>query len=156
MRPSVEVGKLVPDFSAKSSSGNELKLSDYKGRTVVLYFYPKDNTPGCTLEGQDFNSLYARFDAAGAVILGVSKDSVQSHCKFIEKFGFKFELLSDEDTELCKLFGVFKEKSLYGRKFMGIERSTFIIDRSGILAAEYRQVKVAGHAQEVLEKVKSL
>jgi peroxiredoxin Q/BCP len=118
---------------------------------VVLYFYPKDDTPGCTLEGRDFNAHYAKFARKGAVILGVSRDNLRSHEKFCDKFGFKFDLLSDEDEKLCTLFGVMKEKNMYGKKVWGIERSTFLIGRDGVLAREWRKVQVQGHAGEVLE-----
>ena len=117
----------------------------------MLYFYPKDKTPGCTLEGQDFRDLHAAFKKAGTLVLGVSKDSVASHEKFRDKMKFPFDLLSDEDEKVCELFDVWKEKSMYGRKFMGIERSTFLIDAGGVLRQEWRKVKVQGHADEVLD-----
>jgi thioredoxin-dependent peroxiredoxin len=152
----VEVGSAVPNFLAHSSSGADIKLSDLAGKKVVLYFYPKDDTPGCTLEGNDFNRLRDQFKAMNAVVFGVSRDSVNSHCKFISKYGFKFELLSDDQENLCRLFDVIKEKNMYGKKVMGIERSTFIIDENSKLIAEYRKVKADGHAQAVLEHLKSL
>jgi peroxiredoxin Q/BCP len=152
----VDVGSLVPDFKSISASGKEVKLSDYAGKKIVLYFYPKDDTPGCTIEGVDFNNLKPQFDSNNTVVLGVSRDNVKSHCKFIDKFGFRFDLLSDENEELCKLFDVIKEKNMYGKISMGIERSTFIIDENGKLAKEYRKVKAVGHAQEVLDYVKSM
>lgn len=144
------VGDPVPDFTVASSSGQSLSLKDLKGKKVVLYFYPKDNTPGCTLEGQEFNRLLPQFQKKKAVVFGVSRDSLSSHQKFIDKCGFRFDLLSDEDESLCQLFDVIKEKNMYGRKVMGIERSTFILDEKGKLMAEFRKVKAEGHAAEVL------
>lgn len=146
----------VKDFSAPTNGGGTFKLSDYKGRTVVLYFYPKDSTPGCTQEGIDFAALHDEFVKAGAVVAGVSRDSVKSHDKFCEKHGFPFALLSDEDEALCTQFDVIKMKNMYGKQVRGIERSTFVIDGAGRLAREWRGVKVAGHAAEVLELVRSL
>ena len=122
----------------------------------MLYFYPKDNTPGCTQEGQDFRDLHAEFQAAGAQILGVSRESIRSHENFKAKFEFPFELLSDPDETLCKAYDVMKEKNMYGRKYMGVERSTFVIDPQGMLRHEWRKVKVKGHAQAVLDAVKSI
>lgn len=147
---------MVPDFSAKSSSGQNVRLSDLKGKKVILYFYPKDNTPGCTLEGIDFNRLLPEFQKLNTVVFGVSRDSISSHCKFRDKFGFKFELLSDEDESLCRLFDVIKEKNMYGKKVMGIERSTFVIDENQSLRAEFRKVKADGHAEEMLKFIQSL
>lgn len=152
----VAEGTKVPDFTVASSDGGEFQLSDKKGKKVVLYFYPKDNTPGCTLEGQEFNKLLPQFKKAGAEVYGVSRDSLKSHGKFIDQCGFKFDLLSDEDEELCQLFDVIKEKNMYGRKVIGIERSTFIIDEAGRLAGEFRKVKAAGHAAAILDIVKKL
>jgi peroxiredoxin Q/BCP len=151
----VKVGKKVPNFSAPSTSGH-WRLSDSKGKIRVLYFYPKDNTPGCTREGSDFRDLEPKFRKAGAIIVGVSRDPLQSHEKFRAKMGFPFTLLSDEDGSVCQLFDVIREKNLYGRKFMGIERSTFVIDGNGVLRHEWRKVKVPGHAQEVLDAVEAL
>lgn len=139
-----------------AASGHDIQLSDFAGKKVILYFYPKDDTPGCTIEGIDFNNLKSQFDALNTVIMGVSRDSVKSHCKFRDKFGFKFELLSDEEEVLCKLFDVIKEKNMYGKKVMGIERSTFIIDENQKLAAEFRKVKADGHAQAMLDYIKSM
>jgi peroxiredoxin Q/BCP len=158
---SVEVGKKVPAFSLPRSDGSLWKTADlFSGKNgagnLVLYFYPKDMTPGCTLEGQDFRDLHAAFKRAKTTVLGVSKDSCERHAKFRAKEKFQFELLSDEDETVCRLFDVIREKSLYGRKFMGIERSTFLIDASGKLAREWRKVRVKGHAAEVLEAAKSL
>ena len=145
----------VEDFEVESTLG-KFRLSDHAGHAVVLYFYPKDNTPGCTTEGLQFRDLYQKFLKQGAVVAGVSRDSLKSHANFSDKMGFRFPLLSDPDEALCKLFDVIREKTLYGRKYMGIERSTFLIDAQGVLRREWRKVKVAGHAEEVLEAAKSL
>ena len=153
---SVTVGKKVPNFSLPATGEQTIKLSALKGQKVVLYFYPKDSTPGCTTEGQDFRDQQTKFKRAGAVVLGVSRDSMKSHEKFKEKQGFNFDLLSDEDEELCNLFDVIKEKNMYGKKVMGIERSTFLIDEKGVLQKEWRKVKVPGHVEEVLQAVKDL
>jgi len=147
------LNRVVADFKAASTGNKTVRLKDLRGKKVVLYFYPKDSTPGCTTEGQDFRDLHAKFKRRNAVIFGISKDSMASHDKFREKHGFPFDLLSDPDGALCKQFDVIKEKSLYGRKFMGIERSTFLIGEDGKLKAEWRKVKVKGHAQEVLDAV---
>jgi peroxiredoxin Q/BCP len=146
----------VPAFRAASTAGGEFSLQDAKGKTLVLYFYPKDATSGCTVEAQEFRDLHDKFKRAGAMVLGVSRDSLKSHEKFRDKEALPFHLLSDPEETLCGLFDVIKEKSLYGRKYMGIERSTFLIDGSGVLRREWRKVKVAAHAQEVLEAVRSL
>jgi thioredoxin-dependent peroxiredoxin len=151
----LELDKKVPAFS-RPSTGGSWKLSDAAGKKLILYFYPKDNTPGCTLEGQAFGELQAQFKKANAMILGVSPDALASHEKFKKKLSFPFELLSDEDRSLCEQFGVWKEKSMYGRKFMGVERSTFLIDEKGVLRREWRKVKVPGHAAAVLEAAKAL
>ena len=145
----VALEKKVPDFSAAATDG-EFRLSSFKGKAIVLYFYPKDNTPGCTTEGQDFSALHPKFKKAGAVIFGVSRDSLKSHAGFKEKMGFPFELISDPDEKLCELFGVMKMKNMYGKQVRGIERSTFLIDGDGKLRREWRGVKVPGHAEEVL------
>ncbi|RNF85137.1 peroxiredoxin [Montanilutibacter psychrotolerans] len=137
------------------SSGRTTTLGQYAGRWLVLYFYPKDSTPGCTTEGIDFNALLPQFDALGASVLGVSRDSIKSHQNFCAKQGFAFELVSDQDESLCNAFGVIKEKNMYGRKVLGIERSTFLIDPSGVIAWSWRPVKVAGHAQAVLDTLKA-
>jgi len=152
----VTLGKKVPDFRLPATGGREIRLADLKGSNVVLYFYPKDSTPGCTLEGQDFRDRHARFRRLNTVILGVSRDSLAAHEKFREKQNFPFELLSDADEKVCRLFDVIKEKNMYGRKVMGVERSTFLIDAAGVLRAEWRKVKVPGHADEVLAAVKAL
>lgn len=151
----VELDKKVPAFS-RPSTGGTWKLADAAGRKLVLYFYPRDNTAGCTVEGQAFAELAPQFKKAGVIIVGVSPDSISSHEKFKEKLSLPFELIADEDTSLCALFGVWKEKSMYGRKFMGVERSTFLIDEKGVLRREWRKVKVPGHAAAVLEAAKSL
>ena len=148
-------GKSVQDFSVPSSGGT-FRLSALRGSTVVLYFYPKDNTPGCTTEGMQFRDLHRKFVGAGARVFGISRDSLKSHESFKAKMKFPFELLSDADEKICEQFGVMKMKSLYGRKYRGIERSTFVIDKHGALAREWRGVKVPGHAQEVLDFVKTL
>lgn len=152
---SVELDAVVPDFTA-ASTGGEFRLADARGRTLVLYFYPKDNTPGCTTETSDFGRLYPQFRKAGAEVVGVSRDSLKSHAGFKEKLGIPFELLSDADEELCKLFGVIKMKNMYGKKVRGIQRSTFVIDAKGRLRREWRGVKVPNHAEQVLEYVRSL
>jgi len=152
----VTVGKKVPDFKLPATGEQEIALSDFRGKNVVLYFYPKDNTPGCTTEGQDFRDQINTFRRRNTVILGISRDSVKSHENFRQKQAFPFELLSDAEEKVCTLFDVIKEKNLYGRKVMGVERSTFLIDAQGVLAREWRKVKVPGHVDEVLEAVKSL
>lgn len=146
----IAVGKKVPDFNLPTTGGRQVTLKALKGRDVVLYFYPKDDTPGCTLEGKDFRDLHARFMRRDAVVLGVSRDSLKSHEKFCDKYGLTFDLLSDEDEKLCKLFDVIKMKNMYGKKVRGIERSTFLIGGDGKLRREWRKVKVEGHAAEVL------
>ena len=148
-------GKSVKDFSL-ASTGGDFRLSALRGTKVVLYFYPKDNTPGCTTEGLQFRDLHKQFVAAGAQVYGVSRDSVRSHEGFKAKMKFPFELLSDPDEKACTQFGVIRMKNMYGRKVRGIERSTFVIDPQGLLAREWRGVKVPGHAQEVLDFVKAL
>ncbi len=150
------VGKKVPDFSAVATSDTTVRLKDLKDQNVVIYFYPKDSTPGCTTEGQDFRDNYRKFRRAKTVILGVSRDSLKSHENFKEKQKFPFELMSDPDEKLCKLFDVIREKNMYGRKVIGIERSTFLIDDKGVLRQEWRKVKVKGHVEEVLDAVKAL
>lgn len=150
------VGKTAPPFHGPATGGQTLSLADLKGRNVVLYFYPKDSTPGCTTEGQDFRDASARFDALDTVILGVSRDSLKSHENFKSKQCFPFDLISDADGTICQQYDVIKEKSLYGKKYLGIERSTFLIDAKGVLRREWRKVKVKGHVAEVLEAVESL
>jgi peroxiredoxin Q/BCP len=150
------MNRVVADFTADATGDQKIRLKDLRGKNVVIYFYPKDSTPGCTTEGRDFSALHAKFKRAKTVILGVSRDSIASHEKFKEKQGFTFELLSDPDETLCRKFDVIHEKTLYGRKFMGVVRSTFLIDADGKLRQEWRKVKVAGHAEEVLAAVKAL
>ena len=152
---SVALGKEIPNFKAATTDEVPFELKDYKGRKVVIYFYPKDHTSGCTTEGLDFTKDIKKFKNANTEILGVSRESLDSHQKFIEKQNFKFPLLSDPDEVVCELFEVIKEKSMYGKKYMGIERSTFLIDEDGKLAHEWRKVKVPGHVDEVLKTVKS-
>jgi len=151
-----KIGSKIKDFSLPSSGGGTWSLKTAAGSKLVIYFYPKDMTSGCTRESQDFRDLYSAFRKAGVDIVGVSRDSVKSHDKFTEKEKLPFPLLSDEDERLCKLFDVIHEKSLYGRKYLGVERSTFLLDGTGILRREWRKVKVPGHAEEVLEAAKSL
>jgi thioredoxin-dependent peroxiredoxin len=153
---SVAAGKRIPAFSLPRSDGTSWKSADAQKSQLVLFFYPKAMTPGCTLEGQDFRDLHGAFQRAKTQVLGVSKDSCERQARFRAKEKFPFELLSDEDEKVCRLFDVIREKSLYGRKFMGIERSTFLFDAQGKLAREWRKVRVKGHAAEVLEAAKSL
>lgn len=152
----VMVGKAVPDFSILATGDKTVRLKDLKGKAIVLYFYPKDSTPGCTLEGQDFSRLYPSFQKENAEVYGISRDSLKSHENFKAKQNYCIDLLSDESEELCKIFGVVKMKNMYGRQVRGIERSTFVIAADGRLMKEWRGVKVDGHAQEVLDFVKSL
>jgi peroxiredoxin Q/BCP len=154
--PKVEPGAKVPAFSLPATGGDTWRLKDAAGRSLVIFFYPKDMTSGCTRESQDFRDLHAAFRKAGAQIVGISRDSIASHEKFKTKEALPFPLLSDENEEVCRLFDVIREKSLYGRKYLGIERSTFLVDSKGVLRQEWRKVKVPGHAEEVLEAAKSL
>jgi peroxiredoxin Q/BCP len=151
----LRVGSIVPDFTAQSTSGADFRLSNYKGKTVVLYFYPKDDTPGCTLEGHDFTRLKDNFSNINTVVFGISRDSIKSHQKFIQKCDFKIDLLSDTDEKICQLFDVIKEKNMYGKMVFGIERSTFIIDENQKLQAEFRKVKADGHAEEMLQYLRN-
>jgi len=144
-------GDKAPSFSLTSDSGKTISLKDFKGKTIVLYFYPKDMTPGCTQEACDFRDQQAKYKKAKTVVLGVSKDSVERHVKFRDKYELNFPLLSDEDGKVCEAYGVWKEKSLYGRKFMGIERTTFIIGPTGKVEKIFAKVKVKGHSEEILE-----
>ena len=150
------LGKKVADFSIPATGETTFRLSDHKGHPVVLYFYPKDNTPGCTVEGTDFRDLHKEFSKLEAVVAGISRDTLKSHEGFKAKMGFPFPLLSDADEKLCGLFGVIKMKNMYGKQVRGIERSTFLIGPDGKLAQEWRKVKVEGHAAEVLAAVKDL
>ena len=146
----------VADFSLPATGDQQFTLSAHRGRTVVLYFYPKDSTPGCTTEAQQFRDLHADFVAAGCVVAGISRDSIRSHENFKARQELPFALISDAEEQLCTQFGVIKQKKLYGKDVRGIERSTFVIDRKGVLQREWRGVKVPGHAQEVLDFVKTL
>lgn len=152
--PSVD--QPVADFTAKATSDLDIQLSQMNGKHLVIYFYPKDSTPGCTTEGQDFRDLYDEFQALNTDILGVSRDSLRSHENFRAKHSFPFQLISDPDETLCKHFDVIKLKKLYGKEYLGIDRSTFLIDKEGVLRQEWRKVKVKGHAAEVLERVKHI
>lgn len=149
-------GRSVPDFEAAATGDRTIRLSELQGRNVALYFYPKDNTPGCTLEGQDFRDHFSEFQALECIVLGVSRDSVRVHENFKGKQSFPFDLLSDSDEQLCELFDVMKMKTLYGKKVRGIERSTFLIDKEGNLAYVWRKVKVKGHVEAVLAKLGEL
>ena len=149
------LNQTIPQFSAQATTG-EITSEMFKDRYTVLYFYPKDNTSGCTMEGRDFAALYSQFKEAGCEVIGVSRDSIKSHNNFCSKQGFPFALISDSDESLCKAFDVIKLKKLYGREYMGIERSTFLINPEGVVCGERRKVKVAGHAQAVLDYLKSL
>jgi peroxiredoxin Q/BCP len=155
MAKTVGVGDKAPDFSLPDQGGRTIALKQFRGTPVVLYFYPKDNTPGCTKEACDFRDAEAAIRKTGAVVLGVSLDDEASHQKFITRYDLPFSLLCDEDAKVSKAFGVYKEKSMYGRTYWGIERSTFVIDGSGVIKAAYRKVKVNGHAGEVLAALKS-
>jgi len=152
----ISLNKKVPAFTADATGEQTLSLKDFKGKNLVIYFYPKDNTPGCTQEGQDFRDNYARFKRANSVILGVSRDSVRVHTGFKTKHEFPFDLLSDPEEVLCKLFDVIKLKKNYGREYMGIERSTFLLDGKGILRKEWRGIRVKGHVDDVLDATKKI
>ncbi len=156
MNAKVVLNQVVPDFELPATGGDNIRLASLRGKNVVIYFYPKDNTPGCTLEGQGFRDQHQAFATYDTVILGVSRDSVSSHEKFKAEQNFSFDLLSDADETLCKMFDVIKLKNMYGKEVMGIERSTFIIDGQGVLRQEWRKVKVEGHVAEVLEAIKGL
>ena len=149
-------GKKCPDFLVESTGDKKLSNGDFEGKNLVIFFYPKDNTPGCTLEGQDFRDNYEEFKKFNAEISGVSRDSIKSHVNFIEKQNFPFDLLSDPDEVMCKSFDVMREKSMYGKKYIGVDRSTFLIDSKGIIVKEWRSVKVKGHVLDVLEALKNI
>lgn len=153
---SVKIGNSIPNLTVATTQEPALKLRSLKGKKLVVYFYPKDSTPGCTTQGQNFRDLYNEFQKANCEILGVSRESIRSHNNFIAKQEFPFDLISDPDEELCNAFDVIKEKNMYGRKYMGIERSTFVFDEKGKLRHEIRKVKVKGHVQQVLELVQEL
>lgn len=152
MADKLKLGQAVPDFQFDSTVGTERHLSDFKGQRVVIYFYPKDHTPGCTCEAENFRDTYAEFQRQGVVVLGVSRDSLNSHSKFAADLQLPFELISDKDETLCQLFDVIKPKTMYGKPVRGIERSTFLIDENGILTREWRGVKVPDHVQNILKE----
>jgi thioredoxin-dependent peroxiredoxin len=151
----VEQGKPAPDFTLADQQGKKVTLSKLKGSPVVLYFYPKDDTPGCTKEACDFRDSFADYKKAGAVILGVSPDDSDSHAKFTKKFDLPFPLLADDEKKVCEAYGVWKEKSMYGKKYMGVERTTFVIDKTGIVSQIFSKVKVDGHSAAVLDAIKA-
>ncbi|MNC07885.1 putative peroxiredoxin bcp [compost metagenome] len=153
MTKSIEIGHEVPDFTLPASTGGEISLSDYRGRKVLLYFYPKNMTPACTQEACEFRDAHDEISARGAVVLGISPDSLASHGKFTDKNSLPFPLLSDEDHQVSEMFGVWQLKKLYGKEFMGIVRSTFLIDEQGKLAAQWRKVRVKGHVEKTLEEL---
>jgi thioredoxin-dependent peroxiredoxin len=148
------VGRKAPSFTLPASTGDEVSLSDHAGKVVVLYFYPKDNTPGCTIEAQDFQAALPKLKRLGAVVLGVSKDSIASHCKFVDKFKLGFPLLSDPDAEVIDAYGAWGEKNMYGKKITGILRTTVVIDGNGVVSRVFPSVKVKGHVDEVVEAVR--
>jgi thioredoxin-dependent peroxiredoxin len=150
------LNRVAPDFKCPATGDKRIELKALRGKKVVLYFYPKDNTSGCTTQAEEFRDLHAKFKRAGAVILGVSRDSLASHEKFRDKLKLPFDLLSDPDETVCRKYEVIREKTLYGRKFMGVERSTFLIDEQGKLRREWRKVKVKGHAADVLDAARDL
>jgi thioredoxin-dependent peroxiredoxin len=152
----VTLNQPIADFEAQATSGQTISLAGLKGQQVVIYFYPKDSTPGCTTEGQGFRDQHAAFEAANTVVFGVSRDSLKSHENFKAKQAFSFELISDKDEALCQLFDVIKLKKLYGKEYLGVDRSTFLIDKEGVLRQEWRGVKVPGHVAAVLEKAQAL
>lgn len=152
----VAVGKKVPAFSLPATGDQTISSKDLAGRAYILYFYPRDNTPGCTTEGENFRDHYAKFKRRKVTVLGVSRDNLRSHERFRAKFDFPFDLLADEDEKLCAMFDVIKQKNMYGKKVRGIERSTFLIDADGKLQREWRKVKIDGHVEEVLEAIRDL
>jgi len=152
----LKISDAIPKLTVATTQNDSLKLSSFKGKKLVIYFYPKDNTPGCTTEGKDFSDAYKDFQKANTEILGVSRESIKSHQNFINKYGFPFDLISDPDEELCNAFDVIKEKNMYGKKYMGIERSTFVFNDKGKLVHEVRKVKVKGHVAEILDVVQAL
>lgn len=151
----VELNEIIPDFSLPSTDNKDFQLADYRGKNIIIYFYPKDNTPGCTQEGKAFRDHFAEFTALDTVVFGISRDSVKVHTNFREKHEFPFHLLSDSDEKACDLFDVIKLKKLYGREYMGIVRSTFLIDKKGVLRTIWSKVKVKNHIPEVLEEIRS-
>lgn len=157
-KPSIELtaGDKAPDFSMPANIGGQVSLAGFAGKPFVLYFYPKDDTPGCTIQAKDFRDMIKDFEAAGVTVIGVSKDSIASHEKFQKKFCLPFPLASDESGVVCEAYGTWKEKSMYGKKYMGIDRTTFLIDKTGKIARVWNKVKVDGHVKEVLEAAKGL
>ena len=153
--PPPKIGTKAPVFKGECTGKGKVNLAELKGKKVVLYFYPKDSTPGCTTEGQNFRDLHKIFIEENTVIFGLSRESIKSHENFKEKQSFPFELISDPEEKICDLYKVIKQKSMYGRKYMGIERSTFLIDEKGVLVQEWRKVKVTGHAEEVLQVIQT-
>jgi len=152
---SISIGDKIPNLTVATTQNEALELSSYAGKKLVMYFYPKDNTPGCTQEGKDFTEHYETFQALNTEIVGVSKDSLKKHSNFIEKYSFSFDLIADTEEELCQAMDVIKEKNMYGKKYMGIERSTFIFDETGVLTHEFRKVRVKGHIEAVIDAIKS-
>ena len=152
----IKIGKKVPEFNVLSTGDKTLKLSSLRGKNIIIYFYPRDATPGCTIEGQDFRDNIRKFSSRNTIILGVSRDTIASHEKFKKNQKFPFDLLSDKDEKLCKIFDVIKEKNMYGKIVFGIERSTFLIDGKGILRHEWRKVRVKDHVDDVLNVLKNL
>lgn len=150
------IGKTLPDLEVESSSGETVNLKDFKGHKTVLYFYPKDNTPGCTIQGNEFNSYLKQFKDLNTVVYGISRDDLKSHDKFIQKCNFRFDLLADTGEKLCNFFDVIKMKNMYGKKVLGVERSTFIIDENNKIVAEFRKVKAEGNAALILDAIKQL
>jgi thioredoxin-dependent peroxiredoxin len=153
---SIEIGNVAPWVPSICEDGSTIELSELRGQNIILYFYPKDDTPGCTIEAQDFTKHLPEFEKLKTIILGVSKDSKSSHCKFIDKYNIGFNLIADEEKKLCKTYGVLKEKSMFGKKYMGIQRSTFLIDSNGNIAKIWRNVKVKGHVEEVINLIKTI
>lgn len=151
-----EAGQAAPDIALPSGTGEPVELKDFRGQPVVVYFYPKDDTPGCTIEAQEFESHLDDFERAGAKVIGISPDDGKSHCKFSEKYGLRFTLLSDTEHEVAEKYGVWVEKNRYGRKYWGVQRATFLVDKDGRIAKAWPNVKPEGHAEEVLEAVKAL
>ena len=152
---SIAIGDKIPDLTVTTTKNQELKLRDLNGKKLVLYFYPKDNTPGCTQEGKDFTEHYSEFQSLNTEIFGISKDSLKKHSNFIAKYDFPFDLIADTEEELCQAMDVIKEKNMYGKKYMGIERSTFIFDETGTLTHEFRKVRAKGHVDEILATLRS-
>jgi len=156
MMSKVELNKMIPDLTCQMTGEKKIKMRDLKGKRIVLYFYPKDNTPGCTTESIEFQNLLKEFAKLNTEVIGISRDSLSSHEKFRSKYDFSFDLISDEDEVICDAFDVIKEKNMYGKKYMGIERSTFLIDENNKLIAEWRKVKAKGHAQSILDYIANL